>query len=77
MGTHDKFCTDMYLKIHMIVQNIYLAQKCSIPSLLLAYTYGFQQVFGDAGKHARSAFGVAQIPLGACVEIEMIVEVSE
>jgi len=33
------------------------------------------KVFGDAGKHARSAFGVAQIPLGACVEIEMIVEV--
>ena len=32
-------------------------------------------VFGEAGKHARSAFGVAQIPLGACVEIEMIVEV--
>jgi enamine deaminase RidA (YjgF/YER057c/UK114 family) len=34
------------------------------------------EVFGDAGKHARSAFGVAQIPLGACVEIEMIVEVA-
>ena len=33
------------------------------------------EVFGDAGKHARSAFGVAQIPRGACVEIEMIVEV--
>ena len=33
------------------------------------------EVFGDAGKHARSAFGVAQIPMGACVEIEMIVEV--
>ncbi|KAF1029102.1 MAG: hypothetical protein GAK40_00654 [Burkholderia plantarii] len=33
------------------------------------------QVFGDAGKHARSAFGVAQIPLGACVEIELIAEV--
>ena len=32
------------------------------------------EVFGDAGKHARSAFGVAQIPLGACVEIEMIAE---
>ncbi|MBS0469300.1 MAG: RidA family protein [Proteobacteria bacterium] len=32
------------------------------------------EVFGDKGKHARSAFGVAQIPLGACVEIEMIVE---
>jgi len=32
------------------------------------------QVFGDKGAHARSAFGVAQIPLGACVEIEMIAE---
>ena len=34
------------------------------------------EVFGDAGKHARSAFGVAQIPRGACVEIEMIVELA-
>jgi enamine deaminase RidA (YjgF/YER057c/UK114 family) len=33
------------------------------------------QVFGPAvGAHARSAFGVAQIPLGACVEIELIAE---
>ena len=32
------------------------------------------QVFGEAGVHARSAFGVAQIPLGACVEIELIAE---
>ncbi len=34
------------------------------------------EAFGDAGKHARSAFGVAQIPMGACVEIEMVVEVA-
>ena len=33
------------------------------------------EVFGDAGKHARSAFGVAQIPQGSCVEIELIAEV--
>lgn len=33
------------------------------------------QVFGPAGAHARSAFGVAQIPMGACVEIELIAEV--
>ena len=32
------------------------------------------ELFGAAGAHARSAFGVAQIPMGACVEIEMIVE---
>jgi len=34
------------------------------------------QVFGDRGAHARSAFGVAQIPMGACVEIEMIAELA-
>lgn len=32
------------------------------------------EVFADVGKHARSAFGVAQLPLGSCVEIEMIAE---
>jgi enamine deaminase RidA (YjgF/YER057c/UK114 family) len=33
------------------------------------------EVFGpEVGSHARSAFGVAQIPLGACVEIELIAE---
>ena len=34
----------------------------------------FGEVFGAAGAHARSAFGVAQIPMGACVEIELIAE---
>jgi enamine deaminase RidA (YjgF/YER057c/UK114 family) len=34
------------------------------------------QVFGPAGAHARSAFGVAQLPLGACVEIELIAELA-
>lgn len=32
-------------------------------------------VFGEAGRHARSAFGTAQLPLGACVEIELVAEV--
>ena len=33
------------------------------------------EVFGpEVGAHARSAFGVAQLPMGACVEIEMIAE---
>ena len=32
------------------------------------------QVFGAQGAHARSAFGVAQLPMGACVEIELIAE---
>ena len=34
------------------------------------------EVFGDKGAHARSAFGVAQIPMGACVEIELIAELA-
>lgn len=35
----------------------------------------FSEVLGEKGTHARAAFGVAQIPLGACVEIELIAEV--
>lgn len=34
------------------------------------------EVFGDAGKHARSAVGVASLPLDAPVEVELIVEIS-
>jgi enamine deaminase RidA (YjgF/YER057c/UK114 family) len=35
----------------------------------------FGQVFGDKGTHARAAFGVAQVPTGACVEIDLVAEV--
>ncbi|WP_298675760.1 RidA family protein [uncultured Sphingomonas sp.] len=34
-------------------------------------------LFGDAGKHARSAVGVPVLPLGAAVEVDAIVEVGE
>lgn len=34
------------------------------------------EIFGDAGRHARSAVGVAELPLGVPVEVELIVEVS-
>lgn len=33
------------------------------------------ELFGERGRHARSAFGAAQLPTGTCVEIEMIAEV--
>ncbi|MFE9954973.1 RidA family protein [Micromonospora sp. NPDC005299] len=36
----------------------------------------FGAVFGEAGRHARSAVGVAELPLDAPVEVEVIVEVS-
>jgi enamine deaminase RidA (YjgF/YER057c/UK114 family) len=35
------------------------------------------EVFGDAGRHARSAVGVAALPLDAPVEIELIAEVRD
>jgi enamine deaminase RidA (YjgF/YER057c/UK114 family) len=34
-----------------------------------------QQVFGDAGRHARSAVGVPVLPLGVAVEVDAIVQV--
>lgn len=36
----------------------------------------FVEVFGDAGKHARTAVGVASLPFGISVEIEAVVEVA-
>lgn len=36
----------------------------------------FAQVFGDKGAHSRSAYGTSQLPMGACVEIELIAQFS-
>ena len=35
------------------------------------------ELYGDRGRHARSAVGMAGLPINACVEIEMIVEVED
>lgn len=37
----------------------------------------YQQVFGDAGRHARSAVGVAELPLDTAVEVEVIARVAD
>jgi enamine deaminase RidA (YjgF/YER057c/UK114 family) len=34
------------------------------------------EVFGEAGRHARSAVGMASLPLGIAVEIELVVQVA-
>lgn len=34
----------------------------------------FKEIFGEKGLHARSAFGVTQLPFGSCVEIELVAE---
>ncbi|RZQ65419.1 RidA family protein [Amycolatopsis suaedae] len=45
------------------------------PAVLNGASELFGEIFGDAGVHARSAVGVAELPLGAPVEVELIVEV--
>jgi enamine deaminase RidA (YjgF/YER057c/UK114 family) len=45
------------------------------PAVINGASELFGQVFGDAGAHARSAVGVASLPLDAAVELELIVEV--
>lgn len=45
------------------------------PAVINGVSELLAEVFGDAGEHARSAVGVAELPLGALVEVEMIVEV--
>jgi len=46
------------------------------PAVLNGASELLDEVFGSAGAHARSAVGVAELPLGAPVEVELIVEVA-
>jgi enamine deaminase RidA (YjgF/YER057c/UK114 family) len=46
------------------------------PAVLNGASELLSEVFGEAGAHARSAVGVAELPLGAPVEVELVVEVS-
>lgn len=45
------------------------------PKVINGFSDLMVEVFGDAGKHARSAVGMAELPMGIPVEIEMILEV--
>jgi enamine deaminase RidA (YjgF/YER057c/UK114 family) len=55
-------CTGGYTEHHLVTNGA---------SQLLVDVFG-----SERGAHARSAFGVAQLPMGACVEIELIAEVA-
>jgi len=80
MGTLQDACGGDLTRVKRIVKLMSLVNSTPDFTEQHLVTNGaselFGEVFGDAGKHARSAFGVAQIPRGACVEIEMIVEVA-
>jgi enamine deaminase RidA (YjgF/YER057c/UK114 family) len=80
MGTLQEACGGDLGRVKRIVKLMSLVNSTADFTDQHIVTNGaselFGEVFGDAGKHARSAFGVAQIPRGACVEIEMIVEIA-
>ncbi|MEV4664293.1 RidA family protein [Micromonospora echinofusca] len=48
----------------------------AVPGVINGASDLFGAVFGEAGRHARSAVGVAELPLDAPVEVEVVVEVS-
>ncbi len=48
----------------------------AIPGVINGASELFGAVFGEAGRHARSAVGVAELPLGAPVEVDVIFEVA-
>ncbi|OJU87051.1 MAG: hypothetical protein BGO13_05700, partial [Burkholderiales bacterium 66-5] len=79
MGTLQAACGGDLNRVKRIVKVMSLVNSTSDFTEQHLVTNGASEllgeVFGDAGKHARSAFGVAQIPLGACVEIELIAEI--
>ncbi|HEY4586625.1 MAG TPA: RidA family protein, partial [Brevundimonas sp.] len=47
----------------------------AIPAVINGCSDLMVQVFGDAGKHSRSAVGVYKLPLGFAVEVDAIIEV--
>jgi enamine deaminase RidA (YjgF/YER057c/UK114 family) len=46
------------------------------PAVINGFSDLMVEVFGDAGRHARSAVGMGSLPFGIAVEVEMILEVS-
>jgi enamine deaminase RidA (YjgF/YER057c/UK114 family) len=79
MGTLQAACNGDLNRVQRIVKVMSLVNSTSDYTEQHLVTNGCSellgQVFGEKGTHARSAFGVAQIPMGACVEIELIAEV--
>ena len=80
MGTLQAACDGDLQRVRRIVKVMSLVNSTLEYTEQHLVTNGCSEllgeVFGEAGKHARSAFGVAQIPLGACVEIELIAELA-
>jgi enamine deaminase RidA (YjgF/YER057c/UK114 family) len=81
MGTLAAACDGDLGRVRRIVKLMSLVNSTPDYTEHHLVTNGCSQLIGEVfgpqiGAHARSAFGVAQLPMGACVEIEMIAEVA-
>lgn len=77
MGTLHAACGDLN-RIRRIVKLCSLVNSTDSFTEQHLVTNGaselFGQIFGERGAHARSAYGVAQLPFGTCVEIDLVAE---
>ncbi len=78
LGTLQAACGDLD-RVARVVKVMSLVNSTSTFTEQHLVTNGCSELLGEVfgptvGSHARSAFGVAQIPMGACVEIELIAE---
>jgi enamine deaminase RidA (YjgF/YER057c/UK114 family) len=71
LGTLDRVRRVVKLTVFVASASEFTQQ----PTIANAASELFQQVFGEAGQHARSAVGVAALPLGVPVELELIAEI--
>ena len=78
MGTLQAACGGDLSRVRRIVKVVSLVQSAPGYNEQHLVTNGcselLAEVVGAAGQHARSAFGVPELPLGACVEIELVAE---
>lgn len=73
LGDLDKVEQIVKLVVFVSSANGFTAQ----PKIANGASEFLVEVFGDKGKHARSAVGVSELPINAPVEVEMIVKVKE
>ena len=76
-AVHDLVGIDSIVRIVKVVGFVASADGFTgQPGVVNGASELYGEVFGDAGKHSRSAVGVSELPLGVPVEVELIVEVA-
>jgi enamine deaminase RidA (YjgF/YER057c/UK114 family) len=76
-AVHDLVGVDSVVRVVKVGGFVAVADGfTAIPAVINGASELFGEVFGDSGRHARAAVGVAELPLGAPVEVEVVFEVS-